>query len=147
MSNLEEHAKRELLALGYDPNEKQDDPNKWIQDNILELIRVFAKQDHSGSSAPYCVNLFSKLAMFEPACPLTGEDSEWNEVGADGENGVLYQNNRCSHVFKNDKGAYDTDGKIFREPNGCCYTSFASHVPVTFPYTPKREYVDVEVTP
>ena len=32
---------------------------------------------HSGSSAPYAVNLFKKLAMFKPIGPITGKDSEW----------------------------------------------------------------------
>lgn len=30
------------------------------------------------------------------------------------------------------------------EPDGGCYTSRDSLVPVTFPYTPKSEYVDVD---
>jgi hypothetical protein len=60
----------------------------------------------------------------------------------------MWQNNRCCHVFKDNAGnAYDIDGKIFREPDGACYTSRDSRVPVTFPYTPVREYVDVEATP
>ena len=129
-----------MLAVGYDPNEKQDDPNRFIQDNLMELLAVFSMQGHSGSSAPYCVNTFEKLALYKPLVPLTGEDNEWVEV-IDGE---MWQNNRCSHVFKDaDGNAYDGEGRIFREPNGACYTSSDSRVPVTFPYTPKREYVDV----
>jgi len=144
MSNLVEHAKREFLAMGYKPiEESEDDPNKWIQEDVLELLRVFAEQGHSGSSAPYCIRMFRKLAMFEPLIPLTGEDHEWNDVG----NGV-FQNNRCSHVFKQKNRyngqAYDIRGRVFREPDGCCYTSKESSVPVTFPYTPKTEYVNVD---
>lgn len=57
---------------------------------------------------------------------------------------MTHQNKRCSHVFKDKDGnAYDIDGKVFREPDGCCFTSKDSFVPVTFPYTPKTEYVDV----
>jgi hypothetical protein len=139
MNNLMKHAKRELLALGYDPNQIEEDPNKWMQEDVLELIEVFSKQGHSGHSAPYCIRLFAKLALFEPACPLTGEQSEWNEV----EKGKLWQNNRCSHVFKDAAGnAYDNHGKVFREPNGDCYISLESRVPIVFPYIPKTEYVD-----
>lgn len=139
-SNLILHAERELKALGYDLNEKEDGPNKWIVENIMELLEVFSKQGHSGGSAPYCIRLFSKLAGFEPVCPITGNDDEWFEY-ADGK----FQNIRCSHVFKDreDGIAYDSEGKIFREPDGCCYTSYESRVNITFPYTPKREYVDV----
>jgi hypothetical protein len=129
------------VALGYDLNSKEDDPNLWIQQNIFELLEVFGKQGHSGSSAPYCINLFCKLAKFEPLCPLTGEDSEWHEYSEG-----MFQNIRCSRVFKNGKRlgqAYDSEGKVFREPDGSCYTSSASRVFITFPYTPVWEYVDV----
>jgi len=141
MSNLIDHAKREFLSLGYKPVEEEEDgPNKWIQENVLELLQVFADQGHSGFSAPYCVRMFQKLALFEPIGPLTGDDGEWNEV-ADG----VWQNNRCSHVFKERDGrAYDGEGRVFREPNGDCYTSKDSRVYIEFPYTPKTEYVDVE---
>jgi len=135
------HARREFLAIGYDPNDREDGPNKWIQNNLMELLAVFTMQGHSGSSAPYCANVFKKLALFEPLAPLTGEDSEWQQVRGD-----MWQNLRCGHVFKDAEGnAYDGEGRIFREPNGACYTSSESSVPVTFPYTPKRVYVDVPV--
>lgn len=144
-SNLVRHAKREFLAIGYIPLDQtqEDGPNKWIQEAVLELITVFAKQGHSGFSAPYAINTFQKLAMFEPLIPLTGEASEWNEVSEG-----IFQNNRCSHVFK-DKNrfngqAYDIQGKVFVEENdGGSYTGLGSHVPITFPYTPVTEYVNV----
>lgn len=143
-SNLVAHAKREFLAIGYIPVDQpqEDGPNLWIQKAVLELLQTFADQGHSGFSAPYCINTFKALAMFEPLGPLTGEDAEWNEV-SDG----MLQNNRCSHVFKSkdrfDGQAYDMQGKVFVEENGSSYTSFDSAVPVTFPYTPVTEYVNV----
>ena len=140
MSNLITHAEREFKAIGYIPvsEDQEDGPNLWIQENVLELLRVFGKQGHSGSSAPYCIEVFSRLAKFEPLSPLTGEEWEWMEV-ADG----VYQNIRCSHVFKNasrfEGQAYDLHGRVFQEPSGCCYTSSDSCVPITFPYRPFRE--------
>jgi len=138
MGNLIDHAKRELKAIGYNLDQVEEDPDKWIVESVLELIEVFSKQGHSGSSAPFLISYFEKLAKFEPLCPLTGEDDEWNEV-SDG----LFQNNRASSVFWKDGQAYDSQGKIFREPSGACYQNGDSHVDVTFPYTPKTEYVDV----
>lgn len=143
MSALRNHALREFAAIGYKPMDQEEDgPNKWIQQNVLALLDMFSEQGHSGMSAPYCIEYFRKLAAFEPLAPLTGVDSEWNEVG-DG----VRQNNRCSHVFKQadrfNGQAYDLQGRIFREPSGICYTSRDSMVPITFPYTPTREYVDV----
>lgn len=135
------YAQRELAAVGYTPLDQpqENGPNKWIQECVLELLDVFSQQGHSGSSAPYCVEMFRKLALCEPLGPLSGEAAEWNEVG-DG----VWQNNRCSHVFKGADGrAYDINGRIFVEPNGCSYTNQDSHVYVTFPYTPTRECVAV----
>ena len=132
-----EHAKREFQAAGYDLSDTEDGPNKWMIDNVLQLLEVFSEQGHSGSSAPFALGYFEKLAKFEPLVPLTGEDFEWVEV-SDG----IYQNNRCSHVFKENGVAYDIDGKVFRDPDGSCWTSSESRVDVEFPYTPKTEYVD-----
>ncbi len=140
MSYLE-HAKREFLAVGYKPIEEEDGPNKWIQENIFELLEVFSKQGHSGSSAPYCIEVFRKLAAFEPLCPLTGEDSEWNICELSSKES--YQNNRCSHVFKENGVAYDIYGYIFRDQTGSCHTGYESARLVTFPYSPKSITIDV----
>jgi hypothetical protein len=143
-SNLIAHAKREFKAAGYKPiAECEDDPNKWIQENVLELLEVFEKQGHSGFSAGYCREVFMKLAAFQPLAPLSGKDDEWVDVSSySGQ--PMWQNNRCSHVFKEADGRpYDMDGRIFREPDGGCYTNRDSRVYIEFPYTPKREYVDV----
>jgi hypothetical protein len=141
--NCISHAKREMQAIGYDLNQTEEDPNKWIQENVLELLEVFVKQGHSGFSAPYCIDMFAKLAKFEPLCPLTGADDEWNDVSDD-----CYQNNRCSHVFKEkDSGkVYDLDGYIFVDQTGSGFTSGYSRKYIEFPYIPKREYVDVICT-
>lgn len=147
-SGLVAHAKHEFAVLGYDLDDKEEGPNKWIMENVIALISLFGSQGHSGSSAPFCVSYFKDLASWKPLTPLTGGPEEWNEVGDD-----LFQNKRCSYVFMkkardgaNKPGvheAYDINGKVFREPGGGCYISGDSRVPVTFPYTPKTEYVDV----
>jgi len=144
MSNLHKHALAEFRAAGWTnaDGKFEDEMQEDICKHVLELLKVFADEGHSGSTAPYTVNMFKKLAMFEPLVPLTGEDWEWNECG----NGV-FQNKRCSRVFKQadrfNGQAYDIEGRVFREPTGACYTGAESLVPVTFPYTPKTEYVDV----
>ena len=139
----------EFRAAGWcDENGKFDDEmQEAICDHVLKLLEVFSDEGHSGSSAPYAVNVFKTLAMFEPLVPLTGEDWEWNEV----HDGV-FQNKRCSHVFKQadrfDGQAYDIDGIIFYDwytnDNGekikSYFTSKESCVPITFPYTPTKEY-------
>lgn len=139
-SNYITHTRREVPGWF-----KEDGPNRWIADGTVELLAVLASQGHSGGSIGFAVQFFSTMAKFEPWGPLTGEDSEWAEPFT--EDG-LQQNLRCSHVFRGADGeAYDSNGRVFTEPNGCSYTSKASRVPVTFPYTPKTEYVNVEATP
>lgn len=141
-SHLIAHAKREFLAMGYEPPSSTSpaDPNLWIQQNILELLKVFADQGHSGFSASYCIDLFTKLARYEPLCPLSGADDEWVDVGHG-----LEQNKRCSKVFRQDGKAYNIDGKVFMLPDGGTYTSAESRVYITFPYMPKTEYVEVDL--
>lgn len=137
-SNYRTFALREFKACGYDLNEKTG-PNRWIQDNVLELLAVLAVQGHSGSSVHFAVGMFKDLGLFEPLGPITGAADEWQEVS----NG-MWQNLRCSHVFKDADGRpYDSSGRIFREKSGACYTGRGSRVYITFPYVPTREYVDV----
>lgn len=137
MSNLVDYARSELEAIGAF-TEDGDFYGGMTGNAVMELIEVFAAQGHSGMSAGLVRGLFNKLAAYEPLRPLTGDESEWNEVGEG-----LFQNKRCFHVFKENNEAYDIEGRIFREPNGACFTSKDSRVLVTFPYTPKHEYVDV----
>lgn len=134
--SLIEHAKREFKLAGYTPldQEQPDDPDKWIQENVLELLKVFSKQGHSGFSASYCIRCFTELASFRILTPLTGNDDEWTLVAKD-----LYQNNRCPHIFKQDGNAYNIDGKVFSDDNGSTwYTNAQSRTPVIFPYVPKE---------
>lgn len=144
MSNLHNHALAEFRAAGWldETGAYIDEMQGALCEHVLTLLRVFSDEGHSGSTAPYTVNLFKKLAMFEPLVPLTGEDWEWHEPSPG-----VFQNKRCSRVFKQadrfNGQAYDIEGRVFREPTGACYTGAESRVPVTFPYTPKTEYVNV----
>lgn len=138
MSNLVKHAEAELKILGMGPHDESVDPmNRLMGKQILQIVKTFSKQGHSGFSANYAANLADSLLRFEPASPLTGEPDEWQEVG---EN--LWQNRRCSHVFKDPDHAYDIEGRIFRDKDGSTWTNGKSHVTITFPYTPKRKYVE-----
>ncbi len=136
-SSLVKYAMHELRAVGL--LDGDSDYGGMLAAAVIDLLRVFSAQGHSGFSAGRTVQLFERLAMFKPLSPLTGADDEWNEVG-DG----VYQNKRCSHVFKRGGVAYDARGKIFQRPDGVAYVSRASQVPVTFPYMPKSEIVPVQ---
>ncbi len=136
MSNLVAHAERELEFL-----KTGDEMNEAMRTGIIDMVKLFGEQGHSGFSASYAVNMLQKILRFEPVRPLTGEDDEWLIHDADG---CYAQNKRCGRVFKEKDGrAYDIDAVVFREPSGSCFTSRSSRQFVTFPYTPRTVYADV----
>jgi hypothetical protein len=149
MSNYLTHAEAEFKAVGWtDENGVfKDEMQGAICKSVLDLLEVFAKEGHSGSSAPYAISIFSKLAKFEPIGPITGEDWEWEEASPG-----MFQNKRCSHVFKDperfDGRPYDSNAVVFYDTtvdeNGEEYKSYftgkESSQPITFPYAPKTEY-------
>lgn len=139
-SSVLSHAEHELKLAGwFDEDAFYGD---MMGNAVMDMMRLFAMEGHSGMSSGVATSIFARLSRFEPLTPLTGEDEEW--VCHDYGDGPHYQNKRCSHVFKDEGGrAYDIQGKIFREPSGLTYTSRDSRVYIEFPYTPKTEYVDV----
>ncbi len=135
-------AEKELERIG----SSEDEMQKLMNENILEIVKTFSEQGHSGFSAGYALNLIKRLLAYKPISPLTGEDDEWNEVG---EN--KYQNKRRSTVFKDgkDNQAYDIEGIIFTRDGGdTWFTNKDSRAPVTFPYNvpeePERVYLEEE---
>ena len=76
MSTLIEHAEREFELTGWDMS---DEMNQLVVNDVMELIRVFSNQDHSGMSAPYVAGIFSRLATRQILGELTGADDEWVE--------------------------------------------------------------------
>ena len=84
---------------------------------------------------------------YKQLTPLTGEDDEWIDQ-SEASSQPTWQNKRCYSVFKDADGkAYNSDGRVFRRPDGDAYTNGDSRVEITFPYTPTIEYVDVEADP
>jgi hypothetical protein len=157
VSNLLSHAERELDLIGLT---EEDEYNGMMRKHILHMISEFADEGHSGFSASYAISILSKLLDFKPLSPLTGEDSEWNDIAQYGDGTTLYQNNRRSSVFKDADGScYDIDGKVFWEwykdedskPFKSFYTNRDSRVEVTFPYTapdkPIYEYRQSDAEP
>ena len=144
MSNLTEHAKFELTKAGYF-DEKKDFYGGMTGNAVLELVEVFAKQGHSGMSAPMVILLFSKVANFEPISPIKCDDDEWAE-DSDG----TFQNKRLSSVFKDGKDGrpYYLEAIVWREENGGgsftgTIESIASRQFIKLPFLPKTFYVDV----
>lgn len=141
MSNLVAHAQTELELAGLFG--EGDFYGGHTGKAVIELIEVFAKQGHSGMSAPMVVNLFKELANFKPINPITGNDEEWTDVGH------CFQNNRLSSVFKEGKNGkpYYLDAIVWREENGSAFTGTVENVTsrqfIKLPFMPKTFYIDV----
>lgn len=103
-SNLVRHAKAELERAGC--FDKKAMYGGMIGDAVLELVRVFAAQGHSGMSASIVRSLFAKVAAFEPLGPITSAPEEWLEVTLG-----VWQCRRHGSCFSNDGGRtyYDID--------------------------------------
>jgi len=90
MSNILDHAKRELELAGND-----DDFNKAI----LNSIEAFLAYGHSGTSAEVGIEILSDLLRFRNLTPLTDDPAEWMEV-TDG----MWQSCRNAEAFSKDGG-------------------------------------------
>lgn len=152
-----EHAKREFLRAGYKPIEEcEEDPDKWSQKCVLDLLEVFSGQGHSGYSAPFVIDTFKKLANFEPLAPIMCTDDEWNDVSHySNEVETHFQNIICSSVFKDGKNGepYYIDAIIWVDEKNDSFTSsnvlnsknekFSSHQTIKLPFIPKKFYIDI----
>jgi len=90
--NLLAHAKRELELAGL--FDEDADYGGDVARSVLDLVRVFATQGHSGGSAHLAIELFGRLARFDVLSPLTAHPADWMEVGEG-----LWQSKRKSSAF------------------------------------------------
>lgn len=128
-----EFAQKELNALLNNCDKKGKQIQQLANKNILELLKLFDSQNHTGFSANYVLSTFNRLSQFKPLSPLTGEDDEWKQIDVDG---MKYQNKRCPSVFRDKDGnCYNIEGRIFSDDGGnTWYTSKDSKVKINFPY-------------
>lgn len=145
MGNLTDYAKNEFKAAGWiaENGEFEDDMQKCICKDALAIISIFEEQGHSGTTAPYLIDLLSNLLMYKPLTPLTGADAEW-KLCDDG----TWQNIRYSKIFKttpDNSTAYNINAVVFfewyenketGEKEKMFFTSKDSRKPVQFPYIP-----------
>ena len=122
-SNLVAHAKRELeLAqmLNAEPDEETSESlngyNNMMGEAVLELVKVFSKQGHSGFSAGMTLQMFERVASFGTLSP--NDHSLYHDVseyyGKDVVPGTHLQDSRDSKWFSDDGGEtwYNVDDKI-----------------------------------
>lgn len=164
-SNTYRFAEKELSILSKSAVDPENRPIiEPFKEEILALCEKFANSGQSGGSAPFTASALcwaiKKLLLQEPICPIMDLPDEWNDVAemTDLTKGrTLFQNNRCSALFKAENGpAYYLDAISFK-PKGESYSMhIGSGVKLTdgsaigsrqwvrkFPFTPKTFYVDI----
>ena len=108
MSQLVEHEKKELELAGL--FDKDSDYNGMLGDAVLELVKTFAKQQHSGFSAHQTLSIFDKVANFKNLTPIGTTPDEWINL-SDMSHEPTWQNKRRGTTFSRDGGKtwYDID--------------------------------------
>lgn len=97
MSNLVDHARRELEIIGEDSE---------TVEGVLKVIEAFAEMDHSGGSAEVVIPMINQLLQFQNLSPLTDDPDEWHYHGPEMWNGKdgIWQNRRNGEAFSADGG-------------------------------------------
>jgi len=164
MTNTQSFAKQELDILAATVPDAIITP---FANEILALCEAFGKSGQSGGSAPMTASAISqaikKLMLQEPICPIMGVDEEWVNVReVSDEDEMMYQNKRCSALFKSKSGkSWYVDAIVKKTQSGRCWSgSFwlskedyltsdkskmigCSHFVKSFPFEPKTFYIDV----
>ena len=104
MSQLTEHAKRELTLAGM--FDKDADYDGELAPKVMELVKLFSSQGHSGASAGITIGSLGKLLRFQTLSPITSNPDEWMDVGTE-----MWQSRRNPAIFSKDGGKtwYDID--------------------------------------
>jgi hypothetical protein len=90
MSNLVDHAKRELELLG----EEEE-----TVEGYLKIVQAFADMGHSGGSASVAIPTINALLQYKNLTALTDNPDEWMAV-----DDQAWQNRRNSEAFSTDGG-------------------------------------------
>lgn len=148
-----EEVEKEFIKIGYKPINKSKGPDKWIQTGTYKLLDIFHKQNHTEESAKLVLEYFKKISSFKPLSPIMCTDDEWNDVSEYYGHETVFQNNRCSAVFKHGVNGkpYYLDAIIWKNQQGITYTGSAfnsrneritSRQHIKIPFIPKSFYID-----
>jgi len=90
MSNLVNHARRELGIIGEEPE---------IVEMYINVVKAFVDFGHSGGSASVAIPVINELLQFKNLSPLTDDPGEWVHHGNN-----TWQSCRNSEAFSDDGG-------------------------------------------
>jgi hypothetical protein len=105
--NFEQWARDEIKRAGL--LSKDSDYGGMLGRSVLKLVKTFAGEGHSGFSAAMAIEVFEKLARWEPLTALTSDPAEWTDLG---EMGPLKTHPNAKRVWqsKRDPRAFSADG-------------------------------------
>lgn len=118
MAGLVEFAEGELnLLLKSCKDSESLKTQKAVNDDILDIIKLFSSQGHSGFSAGYSLNILKRLLDYKPLSAITGDEDEWEQLNYSPD--LAYQNKRCPSLFRDADGkVYNVEARIFSDDNG-----------------------------
>jgi hypothetical protein len=100
--SLVDFAQHELELAGL--FSKESDYDGMLGDSVLELVKTFAAQGHSGFSAGLTTEIFTKLSKYEPLSPITSNPDEWMNVAEYFDGNGVWQCRRNPSLFSRDGG-------------------------------------------
>src|SRR5574344_1959656 len=116
-----------VLEKCTDPYER--DMQIMMNNDVMELLKIFEEQGHSGFSASWAIRLFSNLAKCKLITEIEDNPEDWDEDG---------QHKYIPSVFKREDGTcYYLYGTYFAEPDSDnFFTCKESKSDVKFPLKP-----------
>ncbi len=148
INNYVEHFNREMNVLKNQEDELVIYP---FIPAIEYFLQIMNEEGHSGHSAPYAIkaimSALENTMQFKPLSPITGVDSEWDDVSAySGDNSL--QNKRLSSLFKYPDGKIKYLDAIVWDGGLGGFTGTVEGIrsmqEVILPFTPKTFYIKVE---
>lgn len=161
MTNTQSFAKQELDILAATVPDAIILP---FTKEILALCEAFGKSGQSGGSAPYTATAISKavknLMLQQPIADVIDIEKEWVNITEMNGGETMWQNSRCSGLFKylngecsyidaivwKGKEEWDTfTGRVYVDDKD--FELIGSSQIVKFPFKPKTFYIDVVRVP
>lgn len=96
MTNLVEHARRELICAEETPDTISD---------YLDMLQSLSNLEVIGHSTEKALDILEKLSALKTLTPLTNDPTEWNVISHSNEEPGLWQSVRNAEAFSRDGGS------------------------------------------
>jgi len=118
-----------------------------FKDAIIELLKIWDKQKHSGSKAnffaPKIAYIIEKAMLLGPFVSIEEGEEEFHGTYLGGD----LQSSRCFALFKNEKGSFYLHAIIWKDQKGFTFigdiNGITSRQYVKYPFVPESFVVEV----